>query len=111
MAHPIRDSSSDGKSEVLRSLYNLMAFEGRSGVSPAHVAVDLRRRSLTPDPNLETEVVRVHQGLRDDGLITGGHTLRSIVRLTKAGVTQGRNPIPPAIVGGQGDIQAWSNHG
>lgn len=105
MAHPINDSSSGGRSEILRSSYNLHAFEGRNGVTPAHVSVDLRRRTLTPDANLEADVVRVTGELRDDGLVTGGHQLTSPMALTREGAKQGRNPIPPAIVGGRGDIQ------
>lgn len=103
--HPIRDSSSGGRSEILRSLYNQYAFEGRNGVTPAHVAVDLRRRTLTPDPELETDVVRVTKDLRDDGYVTGGHQLASPVHLTRSGVAMGRNPIPPSIVGNRGASQ------
>ena len=106
MAHPIRDSSSGGRSEILRSAYNLHAFTGRNGVTPAHVSVDLRRRSMTPDANLEADVVRVVGELRNDGLVVGGHQLASPMSLTAEGARQGRNPIPPAIIGGRGDVQA-----
>lgn len=103
--HPIKDSSSKGRSEVLRSLYNLYAFNGRSGVSPAHVAVDLRRRAPVTDPDLEANVLDVMGGLREDGLVTGGHRLQSPVSLTSEGKRQGANPIPPAIVGGRGSMR------
>lgn len=103
--HPIKDSSSKGRSEVLRSLYNQYGFNGRSGVTPAHVAVDLRRRTLVNDPDLEAGVVDVIGGLRDDGLVIGGHRLQSPVSLTSEGKRQGANPMPPAIVGGRGSMR------
>lgn len=99
MAHPIKDSPTGGRHEILRSLYHLYAFPPRNGVTPAHVSVDLRRRSRTPDPDLEAHVLQVIGDLRDDGHVTGGHRLTSPVSLTRAGAAIGKNPMPPSIIG------------